>query len=216
MSMPVWRGYEEQQKQPLSFDPTRAALFIIDFQNYSCHPEGYHARVTGRQRLEKKLPAIQNAARALAAARSKDMQVIHVGLAVRKGAPDANRSIPVLAAGPERSIEGTFDSEFFDLVKPIDGEIIIIKRGISAFAGTELDRLLRIKEINTIVLTGSPTNFAVEGTVREGVDRGFRGIVLEDCCTDVFEEWHEYSVRVNLPQLGTVSTADEFIQFLGD
>ena len=32
------------------------------------------------------------------------------------------------------------------------------------------------------VLTGVATHFAVEGTAREAVDRGYRVVVLEDCC----------------------------------
>ena len=56
------------------------------------------------------------------------------------------------------------------------------KRAVSAFAGTELDRLLRVRDLSTLALSGGITNFAVEGTARDASDRGYRVIVLEDCC----------------------------------
>ena len=43
------------------------------------------------------------------------------------------------------------------------GELVVYKRGVSALAGTELDRLLRLRDVNTLVLTGVATQFAVEG-----------------------------------------------------
>jgi nicotinamidase-related amidase len=78
----------------------------------------------------------------------------------------------------------------------------VYKRGVSALAGTELDRLFRLRDINTLVLTGVATQFAVEGTAREAVDRGYRVLVLEDCCAS--------RVRI-LRTLCQVTTADRFI-----
>ena len=59
---------------------------------------------------------------------------------------------------------------------------------MSALAATELDRLLRIKGISTLVLTGAATNWAVEGTAREASDLGYRVVVLRDCCAAMTDE----------------------------
>jgi nicotinamidase-related amidase len=37
---------------------------------------------------------------------------------------------------------------------------------------------LRLRDVNTLVLTGVATQFAVERTAREAVDRGYRVLVL--------------------------------------
>jgi nicotinamidase-related amidase len=37
------------------------------------------------------------------------------------------------------------------------GELVVYKRGVSALAGTKLDRLFRLKDVNTLVLTGVAT-----------------------------------------------------------
>jgi nicotinamidase-related amidase len=96
-------------------------------------------------------------------------------------------------------------------VAPIPGELVIYKRGVSALAGTELDRLLRLQDVNTLVLTGVATQFAVEGTAREAVDRGYRVLVLEDCCASRVPEVHRFSIDVILRRLCEVTTAEGFI-----
>lgn len=73
------------------------------------------------------------------------------------------------AAG--RSVEDTWGVEFFEPVAPHDGEFIVRKRAVSAFAGTELDRLLRVRDIFTLALTGCIPNFAVEGGPRRAPPR---------------------------------------------
>lgn len=99
-------------------------------------------------------------------------------------------------------------------MKLAEGEAVIVKRGVSPFIGTELDRFLHVRDINTIVCAGVATNYVVESAVREGVDRGLRAVVLADSCASVTEEAHDFSVQMILPDLCTVTTTDEFIQFL--
>jgi nicotinamidase-related amidase len=96
-------------------------------------------------------------------------------------------------------------------VKPLAGEIVVYKRGVSALAGTELDRLFRIRDVRTLVLSGVATHFAVEGTAREAVDRGYRVVVLEDCCASRERAVHEYSIERILRNLCEVTTGERFI-----
>jgi len=131
----------------VDFDHTRSALLLIDFQNYGFDPRGYWAS----QRLPgwpaRGSAAIENTARVLAAARVRGVTVIHVGQAWREGHPDANVSAPWQAAAKEagRTVDGTWGVDFFPPLTPAEGEIAVFKRGVSALAGTDLDRLLRIK-----------------------------------------------------------------------
>jgi nicotinamidase-related amidase len=79
-------------------------------------------------------------------------------------------------------------------VYPDADRLLVTADGVSALAGTELDRLFRLKDVNTLVLTGVATQFAVEGTAREAVDRGYRVLVLEDCCASRLQEVHRFSI----------------------
>ena len=200
-----------------SVDPTRAALLLMDFQNYGLHPDGYWAQQGLPTWPALAYQAIEPTARVLAAARQyQHPLVIHVGAMWRPGSPEMNLSIPVFARGPDRAVEGTWAADFYEPLQPVTGEIVILKRSISALAGNELDRLLRVRDINTLVLAGIATNFVVEGTAREAVDRGYRVVVLADCCASATEEMHDFSIRVILPELCHVSAADEFVRWLGE
>ena len=197
-------------------DPTRAALLLLDFQNYGLHADGYWAKQGLPDFPASAYPAVANAAQALAAARHAGLLVVHGAAAWRPGSPEMNMSIPAFARGPDRAVEGTWAAAFYEPVRPEPGELVIIKRSVSALAGTELDRLLRVRDVNTLVLAGIATNFAVEGTVREAVDHGYRAVVLADCCASVTAEMHDFAIRVILPELCTVSTVEAFARWLGE
>jgi nicotinamidase-related amidase len=193
------------------FDLDRAALLLLDFQNYGIHPDGYWAKHGEPDWPAVARPAMENAARVLAAARQAGLLVVHVGVAWREGNPEANLSAPLFSRAPSRSVEGTWGAEFCDPVKPLPGEVVVYKRGVSALAGTELDRLFRIRDVRTLVLSGVATQFAVEGTAREAVDRGYPVVVLEDCCASRERAVHEFSIERILRNLCVVTTAERLV-----
>jgi nicotinamidase-related amidase len=193
-------------------DLSRVALLVLDFQNYGIHPDGYWAKHGEPDWPAIARPAVERTARVLEAARRSRLLVIHVGVAWREGRPEMNLTAPIFTLSPDRSVEGTWASEFYEPVRPAAGEIVVYKRSVSALAGTELDRLLRVRDVNTLVLAGVATHFAVEGTAREAVDRGYRVVVLEDCCASRVPEVHRHSIDVILRGLCRVTTAEAFIR----
>jgi nicotinamidase-related amidase len=102
-----------------------------------------------------------------------------------------------------------------ELSRRAAGEIVVYKRSVSALAGTELDSFFRVWDVNTLVLAGVATHFAVEGTARNAVDRGYRVVVLEDCCASRVREVHDFSIDVILRSLCHVTTAESFIRKMG-
>jgi nicotinamidase-related amidase len=193
-------------------DPKRAALLLLDLQNYGIHSQGYWATHGEPDWPEVARPAVENTAKVLAAARRRGLLVVHVGLAWRPGSPELNMAAAIFSGAPDRSVEATWGAEFVEPVRPESGEIVVYKRSVSALAGTELDRLLRVRDVNTLVLAGVATHFAVEGTAREAVDRGYRVVVLEDCCASRVPEVHRHSIDVILRGLCRVTTAEAFIR----
>lgn len=195
----------------LDIDAARTALVLLDYQNYNVHPDGYWARALPGS-AERAAPAVARTAGALAAARTAGITVIHVQNAWRDGHPDVNPHTPwqadAKAAG--RSTEGSWGIEFVEALVPLEGELVVRKRGVSGFAGTELGRLLRIHDISTLLIAGIVTNFAAEGTARDASDRGYRVMVLADCCESVTDEMHLFSVTQILPAIGEVVTAADF------
>jgi nicotinamidase-related amidase len=195
----------------LDLQPDRTALLLLDLQNYGVHPEGYWMKEMP-EGVERIAPSLARTVDALEAARAAQIAIVHVGNAWREGHPDVNPYATWMreAKAAGRSVEDTWGTEFFEPVAPIDGEFILRKRAVSAFSGTELDRLLRVRDILTIALAGSITNFAVEGTAREASDRGYRVLVLEDCCESVSDEWQRFSMTQILPMIAEVVTVADF------
>ena len=198
-----------------SIDSARTALLVMDFMNDMVHPDGKFAEQGWPAEIEEK-HTIENTGRALAAARDAGLRVIHVRVTWRPDFRDANLNAPLFvgAADAEALVEDTWGTEIHPNLQPADGETVLVKHSVSAFAGTDLGRLLIRDGIDTLVLAGFSTNFVVEGTARDAVDRGYRVVVLADCCAAQTDAMHRFAVEVVLPLLGEVTTADELIDAL--
>ena len=85
---------------------------------------------------------------------------------------------------------------------PISGEAAIDKPGKGAFYATGLEALLRARGTETLFVCGVTTEVCVNTTVREANDRGFRCIVLSDCCASYFPEFHEAGLAMIKAQGG--------------
>ncbi len=70
------------------------------------------------------------------------------------------------------------------------------------FYATELDEMLQKYGVNNLLVCGVTTEVCVNTTVREANDRGYRCIVLADCCASYFPEFHEMGLRMIKAQGG--------------
>ncbi len=201
----------EFHRVSLELDRPHTALVLLDLQNYNVHPDGYWNQAMPGS-AEAAQPMIEGTVRALQAARRAGIAVIHVANSWREGHPDVNVHAPWMAEAKaaNRSIEGTWAAEFFEPVAPSKGEFIVRKRAVSAFVGTELERLLLVRDISTLVLVGGVTNFAVEGTARHASDLGYRVVVLSDGTASIDDEWQSFAIEKILPMIAEVSTVQDF------
>jgi nicotinamidase-related amidase len=94
---------------------------------------------------------------------------------------------------------------------PKADDIVIVKHRISAFAGTDLDMILRANEINTLVLFGIATSGGVLSTLTDAADLDYRLFVIKDCCADLDAGLHGALVDKFFPSRGDVMAADEFL-----
>lgn len=91
-----------------------------------------------------------------------------------------------------------------------EGDIIVIKRRISAFTGSDLEVILRSQNIQHLVLTGVSTGGAVLATLIEAADKDFRLTVLSDCCSDPDEEVHQLLVSKIFSKRAGILTVEEW------
>lgn len=84
------------------------------------------------------------------------------------------------------------------------GELVVTKKRISAFAGSDLLEILRARDVDHLVLAGIATGGVVLSTVRQAADLDFRLTVLSDLCLDRDEEVHRVLVEKVFPRHGDV------------
>lgn len=94
---------------------------------------------------------------------------------------------------------GSPGATFVEDVSPTAGECILYKHGMSAFAGSELAFWLNRCGVNTLILTGMVTQYSVLATALDAVDRGYRVLILEDCCTSRDVRRHEAALEILQP-----------------
>jgi biuret amidohydrolase len=91
---------------------------------------------------------------------------------------------------------------------------VIDKPGKGAFYATDLKTVLDNRGIDTLLVCGVTTEVCVHTTVREGNDRGYRCIVLSDCCASYFPEFHEVALRMVHAQGGIFGWVSDSNQVL--
>ena len=85
-----------------------------------------------------------------------------------------------------------------------NGEIVVTKKRVSAFAGSDLELVLRAHDVGHLVLGGIATSGVVLSTVREAADRDFALTVLEDLCLDADDEVHRVLMTKVFPRQADV------------
>jgi nicotinamidase-related amidase len=91
---------------------------------------------------------------------------------------------------------------------------VISKTRVSSFYASPLEAILSAQGITHLVLTGIATDGVVEGTARDGVDRGYYVVIPDDCCATFSEEAHRVVLGGVLGMLTTVCKADDAIKAL--
>jgi nicotinamidase-related amidase len=155
----------------------------------------------------------------LTEARARAMPVIHVQVGFRPGFPEVSERNQLFGAiktstqwqqvflGPAGAIHPD--------VAPTNDEIVITKHRVIAFHGTDLEMILRAKEIDTLVLFGIATSGVVLSTLLDASDADYRLIVVKDCCADLDADVHTCLIEKVFPRRATVVSADEFREALG-
>ena len=161
-------------------------------------------------------PLIDNVGKAIAHAREKNIPVIYVRICFRPGAPEISpNNKPFSAFTANYELTEDFMNQWKEIhpsLAPEKGEIIVDKRRISAFSGSDLDVVLRAKNIQTLVLTGIATSGVVLSTIREASDKDFSIIVLEDGCADREADTHHFLMEKIFPRQAEVMRVEEWIK----
>ncbi|EDY46417.1 cysteine hydrolase family protein [Streptomyces sp. SPB074] len=176
---------------------SRPALLLMDFQNA-------HTSLVDPACLGK-------AAEALRVARERGGLVLHVALRLLPGHVDAHPGNRTFGALPhDRFVPGDPGAEIHPDLAPAPGEVVLHKNRVSAFAGTNLDQILRAQHVTDLALAGISTGGIVLSTALQAIDLDYRFTALSDACADPDPELHELLTRRLLAKRGDVATVGEW------
>ncbi|WP_063732088.1 cysteine hydrolase family protein [Streptomyces sp. RTd22] len=148
---------------------------------------------------------------AVEAARNAGVPVLHVVVGFRSGHPEASGRNKTFGALPE----GAFTlkdpgAAIHPDIAPRPDEVVITKKRISAFAGSDLEIVLRSGGLSHLVLAGVATSGVVLSTCRQAADLDYRLTVLADGCADADEEVHRVLTEKVFPRQAEVTTVEEW------
>jgi nicotinamidase-related amidase len=95
---------------------------------------------------------------------------------------------------------------------PAQADIIVEgKRGLDTFATTNLDFILRSRDVDTVVLGGFLTNCCVESTMRTAYEKGYDVITLTDCTAATSSEEQRAAVSQDYPMFSQPMTSEQVV-----
>ena len=151
--------------------PERTALINVDLQN--CFVEGSPIAAPDG------LKVLERVNRLAAACRQAGIMVIHCAVVLR---PDGSNLGVLAEFNPHTDllVKGTESAALHKGLVVEPGDILLDKPRFGAFYGTDLEMILRKRDIDTIIITGVATNVCCETTAREAAVRDFHVFFLSD------------------------------------
>ncbi len=146
---------------------------------------------------------------AVRAARAHSVPVIHVVVGFRPGMPEVSPKNQSFSAVKQQAPAMLTNPQ--PVIAPEAGEVVVTKRRVSAFTGSDLEVVLRGGEIEHLVLCGIATSGVVLSTLREASDKDYRLTVLADLCADPDPEVHALLTSKVFPRQARVISAAEWL-----
>jgi nicotinamidase-related amidase len=185
--------------------PERTALLVMDFQtliveNFAANPAAM----------------LERTARLIDKARNAGVKVIYVVVGFRLGHPEISPHNLTFSGVKQAGMFAAGDpaAAIHPALAPKKDEVIVTKHRVGAFAGTDLDMVLRANGVDTLLLTGIATSGVVLSTLRHAADADYRLMVVEDCCSDKDETVHRVLMQNVFPRQAAIVTAGDLLDAL--
>jgi nicotinamidase-related amidase len=187
------RQYEQGVAQ-FTFQPKTSVLLVIDMQEEFVKPHWTPYWIPEATRI---IPRIKQL---IDLCRKKKIPVIYTVYSKTHHYLDRP---PYLSTMPSRQFDEDIDqSTLFikgkvpDEIAPHKEDIIIHKSSYGAFYETPLETILKNLEKDTVIISGTLTNYCCSMTARQAYERGFKVIFGSDVTATHFPEMHTYELQV--------------------
>lgn len=148
-------------------------------------------------------------------ARGSNAPVIFTTIYYQEGLADGGvwlEKAPGLGVLTEASGWGEIDSR----LPREPGDPVIVKKGASAFFGTNLSAVLAAQRVDTLVVCGATTSGCIRASVVDAVQYGYRCWVPRECVGDRVSGPHEANLFDIDAKYGDVVTFEQARRYLAD
>ena len=184
-----------------NFKNQDTALLVMDIQEFTVNL------------LSNSSPFLDAVNKSIQTARNNKIPVIYAVIGFRKAFPEISTSNKAFSELKNSGFK--FDEQTAKVarqVAPQSDDIIVTKKRVSAFSGSDLELILSSLGIKHLVLTGIATSGVVLSTLREAADKDYVLTVLSDNCADRDEEVHRILMTKLFPKQADVITSEEWAQ----
>ncbi len=150
---------------------------------------------------------------AITGTHAASIPVIYVVVGFRPGYPEVSPRNKSFSAIKQQSSSSApmLSMEIHPAIAPQTTDIVVTKRRVSAFSGSDLEVVLRAQDITHLVLCGIATSGVVLSTLREAADKDYQLTVLADCCVDSDEEVQHVLLSKVFPRQAEVVQSSEWM-----
>jgi nicotinamidase-related amidase len=197
-------------------DPAKTAIVLVEYQNdFTTEGGVLHGAV---KTVMDSTDMLAHTTALVEAARAAGATIIHSPIQFAAGYYEITRHPYGILKGVVDSnafVKGTWGAEIVGDLTPADGDVVLEgKRGLDAFASTNLDFILRSTGIETVVLSGFLTNCCVESTMRSAYEKGYEVVTLTDCVAGTSEAEHANAITYDYPMFSKPMTSTDFVAAL--
>src|SRR5262245_9702099 len=179
--------------EPVEVDLAQSAIVVVDMQNAFASKGGL-LDLAGYAVSVPAAAIVSTIHSILQVARRKGVHVVYLQTGYKpdlsNGGGDASpnprkeTALCLMRARPELKgkllVEGTWDFQIVDELKPEPSDLVVLKTRYSGFAGTTLDSNLRLRGIRFLFFVGIATNVCVESTLRDAYFHEYWPILVTD------------------------------------
>ena len=214
--------------EPITLDKNRTALIVVDMQNSFCKKGGM-MDYWGKLNQTMSESVIETDRKIIEACRSNGIGIVYLqmtyGLDSDSGlGPESpfywkEKGLAAERRNPELAgkflVEGTWDWDVIDELKPHAGDMTVKKSRYSGFVRTELDDTLKKGNIKYLVFIGLFTNVCVESTLRDAFFHDYFPLLVSDACGNIGPDYIQDATVWNVQSIfGWVTTTDDLIKSL--
>ena len=184
---------------------TRPAVLVVDFSRGFTDPE-----CTLGSDLTREVEATN---RVLAAAREREIPIIFTTIGFEPNLKDASLWLEKLPA-LEDLIVGSKWVEIDPRLERREDETVVLKKGPSAFFGTNLPSILISQGVDTVVLCGATTSGCIRASAIDLLQYGYPTLVPRECVGDRAQEPHEANLVDIQAKYADVISVEEALSYL--